>query len=297
MEPLIKWEGHLLEALGPFFKARAKRQYPSVLPERATRKNGPIASSSPARQPPLFPSAASALRVALKRGRGLRWILSYSPQWGCAFESALPAASFECNKCPSHLISGSQTLLFPMHENTERILTRDCAAIQIPAGNTILLPAGSTVFITQSLGGSYTVATEMGLARLSAQNADALGLEVPTGAATPEVAHAADAPVDEKRVWDQLKTCYDPEIPVNIVDLGLIYDCQITPRNGDGALVTVKMTLTAPGCGMGPVLAQEAKAKIESLPGVGEAEVDLVWDPPWNQAMISEAGKMQLGII
>jgi probable FeS assembly SUF system protein SufT len=183
-----------------------------------------------------------------------------------------------------------------MHENTERILTRDCAAIQIPAGNTILLPAGSTVFITQSLGGSYTVATEMGLARLSAQNADALGLEVPTGAATPEVAHAADAPVDEKRVWDQLKTCYDPEIPVNIVDLGLIYDCQITPRNSDGALVTVKMTLTAPGCGMGPVLAQEAKSKIESLPGVGEAEVDLVWDPPWNQAMISEAGKMQLGI-
>jgi probable FeS assembly SUF system protein SufT len=185
-----------------------------------------------------------------------------------------------------------------MHENTERTLTRDCPAVQIPAGNTIVLHAGDTVFITQSLGGSYTVATEMGLARISAQNADALGLEVaPTPAAAAAPRQGGDAPIDEKRVWDQLKTCYDPEIPVNIVDLGLVYDCQITPRNGDGALVTVKMTLTAPGCGMGPVLAQEAKAKIEALPGVDEAEVELVWDPPWNQAMISEVGKMQLGII
>jgi probable FeS assembly SUF system protein SufT len=185
-----------------------------------------------------------------------------------------------------------------MHENTERTLTRDCPAVQIPAGNSITLPAGSTVFITQSLGGSYTVATEMGLARVTAQNADALGLEVPAPeAAAPEPAHTADTPIDEKRIWDQLKTCYDPEIPVNIVDLGLIYDCHITPREAGGALVTVKMTLTAPGCGMGPVLAQEAKSKIETLPGVDEAEVELVWDPPWNQAMISEAGKMQLGII
>ena len=181
-----------------------------------------------------------------------------------------------------------------MHENTERTLTRDCPAVQIPAGNTITLPAGSTVFITQSLGGSYTVATEMGLARVDAKNADALGLEV---AAVPEAAVHPGGPVDEKRVWDQLKTCYDPEIPVNIVDLGLIYDCQIAARDGSGALVTVKMTLTAPGCGMGPVLAQEAKAKIEALPGVDEANVELVWEPAWNQAMISEAGKMQLGIL
>ena len=184
-----------------------------------------------------------------------------------------------------------------MHENTERTLTRDCPAVQIPAGNTIVLHAGDTVFITQSLGGSFTVATEMGLARISAQNADALGLEAPSAAEAPAAPGHTGAAIDEKRVWDQLKTCYDPEIPVNIVDLGLIYDCQITPRNGNGALVTVKMTLTAPGCGMGPVLAQEAKAKIESLPGVDEAEVELVWDPPWNQAMISEVGKMQLGII
>jgi probable FeS assembly SUF system protein SufT len=184
-----------------------------------------------------------------------------------------------------------------MHENTERALTRDCPAVQIPAGNTIVLHAGDTVFITQSLGGSYTVATEMGLARISAQNADALGLEVPSTEAPAAAPGQTGAPVDEKSIWDQLKTCYDPEIPVNIVDLGLIYDCQITPRGPAGALVTVKMTLTAPGCGMGPVLAQEAKSRIESLPGVDEADVELVWEPPWNQAMISEAGKMQLGII
>jgi probable FeS assembly SUF system protein SufT len=183
-----------------------------------------------------------------------------------------------------------------MHENTERTLTRDCPAVQIPAGNTILLEAGTTVFITQSLGGSYTVATEMGLARISAQNADALGLEVQAAPATATVPEGPST-VDDKQVWDQLKTCYDPEIPVNIVDLGLIYDCLITPRDGNGALVNVKMTLTAPGCGMGPVLAQEAKAKIEAIPGVDEASVELVWDPPWNQAMISETGKMQLGII
>ena len=179
-----------------------------------------------------------------------------------------------------------------MHENTERTLTHDCPAIQIPAGNAITLPAGSTVFITQSLGGSYTVATEMGLARVEAKNADALGLEI----ASETKAHA-EGPVDEKRVWDQLKTCYDPEIPVNIVDLGLIYDCHLTPIGPDNFKADVKMTLTAPGCGMGPVLAQEAKSKIEALPGVDEANVELVWDPPWNQAMISEVGKMQLGIL
>src|SRR6201996_8296034 len=108
-----------------------------------------------------------------------------------------------------------------MYENTERTLTRDCPAIQIPAGNTIILPAASTVFITQSLGGSYTVATEMGLARVAAQNADALGIEIePTSKKDTATTGDSSAPVDEKKVWDQLKTCYDPEIPVNIVDLG-----------------------------------------------------------------------------
>lgn len=181
-----------------------------------------------------------------------------------------------------------------MHENTERTLTRDCDAIQIPSGNTLRLTAGTTVFITQSLGGSYTVATENGLARIADADADALGIESAEKRAGRNV---AAGPVEEKTVWDQLKTCYDPEIPVNIVDLGLVYSCEVTPRENAGAKVDVKMTLTAPGCGMGPAIAADARSKIESIPGVDEAEVELVWDPPWNQSMISEVGKMQLGMI
>lgn len=182
-----------------------------------------------------------------------------------------------------------------MHENTEKILLRDCPATRIPSGEAITLPRDSSVFITQALGGSYTVATDQGLARIADADADALGLESMPKSDAPK--SMAEGPVDEKAVWDQLRTCYDPEIPVNIVDLGLVYDCTITPRDTHGALVNVKMTLTAPGCGMGPTIAAEAKSKVLSVPGVGEAEVDLVWDPPWNQAMISEVGKMKLGLI
>jgi probable FeS assembly SUF system protein SufT len=153
--------------------------------------------------------------------------------------------------------------------------------------------------ITQALGGSYTVALLEGyggLARITEANADALGLASST-VAQPAPVPTGNVPVDEKAVWEQLKTCYDPEIPVNIVDLGLVYDCAIEQQDSGPAKVQVKMTLTAPGCGMGPTIAAEARAKIESLPGVGEAQVDLVWDPPWNQAMISEVGKMKLGLI
>jgi len=182
-----------------------------------------------------------------------------------------------------------------MHENTDKILVRDCPATRIPSGEAITLEKGTSVFITQALGGSFTVATDQGLARIADEDADALGLER-TAAVAPQ-ATTTDGPVDEKAVWDQLRTCYDPEIPVNIVDLGLVYDCVITPRGTDGAKVDVKMTLTAPGCGMGPTIAAEAKSKVLGVSGVGDAEVELVWDPPWNQAMISEAGKMKLGLI
>ncbi len=183
-----------------------------------------------------------------------------------------------------------------MHENTEKLLTRDTAATRIPSGEAITLPSGSRVMITQALGGSYTVATDQGLARINDEDADALGFAPSARAAEPP-ATAASGPVEDKAVWDQLRTCYDPEIPVNIVDLGLVYDCVITQRPKDGAQVEVKMTLTAPGCGMGPTIAAEARAKVMSVPGVGGADVQLVWDPPWNQAMISEAGKMKLGLI
>jgi probable FeS assembly SUF system protein SufT len=183
-----------------------------------------------------------------------------------------------------------------MQEHTKKTTTRDCEAIQIPSGTLFTIPAGTEFYITQSLGGSHTVATDFGLARVTDANADAIGIE----SAAPKAAESKPAlesePLDEKAVWEQLKTCYDPEIPVNIVDLGLVYDCQVNPLPG-GAKVEVKMTLTAPGCGMGPTIAAEARSKIMSLPGVEDANVDLVWDPPWNQGMISEVGKMQLGLI
>jgi probable FeS assembly SUF system protein SufT len=184
-----------------------------------------------------------------------------------------------------------------MHENTEKTLLRDCAATRIPSGEAITLTKDTNIFITQALGGSYTVATDLGLARIADEDADALGLEPMPKNTDAAEAVDANGPVDEKAVWDQLRTCYDPEIPVNIVDLGLVYDCIITPRDSHGARVDIKMTLTAPGCGMGPVIASEAKSKVLGVPGVGDAEVELVWDPPWNQAMISEAGKMKLGLI
>ena len=182
-----------------------------------------------------------------------------------------------------------------MHENTETTLTRDCPAIRIPSGDAFTIPAGTRILITQALGGSFTIATDQGLARITDANADALGI-APAEAKAP-AADQGGIKVDEQAVWNQLRTCYDPEIPVNIVDLGLVYDCLIDQPDGGAAKVSVKMTLTAPGCGMGPTIAAEAKQKVMSVPGVGDADVDLVWDPPWNQGMISEAGRMKLGLV
>jgi probable FeS assembly SUF system protein SufT len=176
-----------------------------------------------------------------------------------------------------------------MSDDREKSLARDVEAIRIPSGESVTLNAGMAVFVTQALGGSYTVATEYGLFRIQAHDADALGFEKPETAPEEEPVSGA---VDAEAVWTQLRTCYDPEIPVNIVDLGLVYDCHV-----NGGSVEVKMTLTAPGCGMGPVICAEAKSKILALPGVTDAVVDLVWDPPWNQGMISETGRMQLGLV
>jgi probable FeS assembly SUF system protein SufT len=181
-----------------------------------------------------------------------------------------------------------------MTNNNEIELQQDCEAIQIPAGLKTTIPAGTTVIITQNLGGSYTVACDYGLFRISEENAAALGIE-PRSAKEKSGTSAED--VDEEDVWEQLRTVYDPEIPVNIVDLGLVYDCQVTKDPSAGTRVEVKMTLTAPGCGMGPSIAQDARSKILTIPGVDEADVELVWDPPWNQHMISEIGKMKLGLI
>ncbi len=183
-----------------------------------------------------------------------------------------------------------------MHENTEFTLSRDCEAIQIPSGTKMTIPAGTQGVITQTLGGSYTIATPYGLSRIADKDLDALGLEKPTSTNGAPKA-AAGGTVDEKAVWDQLKQCFDPEIPVNIVDLGLVYDCRLMDKPEGGKKVEVKMTLTAPGCGMGPAIAHDAQSKILSIDGIDEADVQLVWDPPWNQSMISEAGRMKLGMI
>lgn len=185
-----------------------------------------------------------------------------------------------------------------MHENTEFTLSRDCEAIQIPSGSKLTIPAGTPGVVTQALGGSYTIATNYGLTRIAEKDLDALGLNKPqpgNGAIKPD--GTATGPVDEKAVWAQLKQVYDPEIPVNIVDLGLVYDCKIEEKPEGGTKVEVKMTLTAPGCGMGPAIAHDAQSKILTIDGVDEAQVDLVWDPPWNQNMISETGRMKLGMI
>ena len=181
-----------------------------------------------------------------------------------------------------------------MHEKIN--LSREVAAVQIPSGDALSLPAGTEVYITQRLGGTYTVATSQGLARISSEDTDALGIDAGEEAKKQETANRMkDAPLEEQ-VWEQLKGVYDPEIPVDIVNLGLVYDCGIEEEDGK-TTVAVKMTLTAPGCGMGPVIAADAQAKIMTIDGIDDAQVELVWDPAWNQEMISEEGKMKLGMI
>jgi probable FeS assembly SUF system protein SufT len=162
-----------------------------------------------------------------------------------------------------------------MNQTSSVELKRDCSAVQIPAGNSVTLPAGTTVHITQTLGGSYTVQAPGGLFRIVPQDADALGRDVPKPADTSST---ATGPVDEQLIWDTLRTCFDPEIPVNIVDLGLVYDMRLTTRPSGGSDVDVKMTLTAPGCGMGPAIAGDAQVKLLNLPGVDDAHVEIVWE-------------------
>jgi probable FeS assembly SUF system protein SufT len=180
----------------------------------------------------------------------------------------------------------------------QKILIRDVEASVVPIGTKVTLQKGETAHITQSLGGTYTVIVNGNMFRIETKDADALGIEVKAATATTTTSTGPLTQEDlEKKVWEQLKTCYDPEIPVNIVDLGLIYDCHLTAIGQDNYKADVKMTLTAPGCGMGPVLAQDVQNKLISLEPIDEANVELVWDPPWNQSMMTEAAKLQLGLL
>jgi probable FeS assembly SUF system protein SufT len=179
--------------------------------------------------------------------------------------------------------------------NRERTLSRDLTATQIPSGDRQTLPAGTRLMLHQTLGGSFTVQTEFGLFRIDGKDGDALGEK--TADHSVEAETLADGAPDPAAVWDQLRKVYDPEIPVNIVDLGLVYSMDVEKRDDASYRVNVAMTLTAPGCGMGPAIAEDAKGKILLVPGVADADVRITWDPPWNQSMISEEGKMKLGLV
>jgi probable FeS assembly SUF system protein SufT len=208
-----------------------------------------------------------------------------------------PLIDFKCD-CGDYVWRKLNRIEFMSSE--QKILTRDVEASVVPIGTKVTLQKGETAHITQSLGGTYTVIVNGNMFRIESKDADALGIEIsvaPAASATAPPSGPLTQEQLEKKVWESLKTCYDPEIPVNIVDLGLIYDCHLTPIGADNYKADVKMTLTAPGCGMGPVLAQDVQNKLISLEPIDEANVELVWDPPWNQGMMTEAAKLQLGLL
>ena len=181
-----------------------------------------------------------------------------------------------------------------MHSDEPKTLTRDVEAAIVPVGTKVTLQKGEQAYVTQSLGGNYTVVVNGNMFRIEGADSDALGIEreaKKTGTGEPVTAEAL-----EKQVWEQLKTCYDPEIPVNIVDLGLIYDCHLSPINPGSYRVDVKMTLTAPGCGMGNILKADVENRLSKLPEVKEVHVDVVLDPPWTPQRMTEAARLQLGL-
>jgi probable FeS assembly SUF system protein SufT len=180
------------------------------------------------------------------------------------------------------------------NKSKEIVLTRDCDATLIPSGEKLRLSCGDRVVLTQALGGSFTVRTDCGyLARIVATDADAIGFDLPQAI----VPQSAFQPFDINQVMTQLSTVFDPEIPVNVVDLGLIYLCEATEVEGGGHHVKIKMSMTAPGCGMGDILREEARERVKVVPGVTDVDVEIVWDPPWDRSRMSEAAQLQLGML
>ncbi len=173
---------------------------------------------------------------------------------------------------------------------------RDVDAVLIPLGTPVMIPKGAEVQMTQELGGSYTVAVNGNLARVEGTDADALGITGSETVAKPEHQPVAEGPVSKDELWNVLKTCYDPEIPVNIVDLGLVYDCHVVETDEGNNHVDILMTLTAPGCGMGPFIVDDVRQKVLSVANVSDVHVELVFDPPWDRSMMSDEAKLQLGM-
>ncbi|HMD74018.1 MAG TPA: putative Fe-S cluster assembly protein SufT [Steroidobacteraceae bacterium] len=180
------------------------------------------------------------------------------------------------------------------YENEPIVVQRDLKAVTIPAGVEVTLKVGQVGYITQALGGSFTVYIDGNLYRIPGIEADGIGMTV---TAPPEVPPGASEDDIKNIIWQQLKTCYDPEIPVNIVDLGLIYACDVSKNDDDSRTVDIKMTLTAPGCGMGEILVQDVRSKVQMVPTVAHASVELVFDPPWNPTMMSEVARLQTGMM
>ena len=179
------------------------------------------------------------------------------------------------------------------YDNEPFVISREVQGVLVPAGTAVLLHPGQAGYITQALGGSFTLYIEGNLFRLAGADADAIGKEVILAPELPPNSTEDDV---RELAWQQMRSCFDPEIPINIVELGLIYDCTVTANEDGSRHVAVRMTLTAPGCGMGEVLVQDVKQKIELIPTVREADVELVFDPPWNQSMLSEAARLQTGM-
>jgi probable FeS assembly SUF system protein SufT len=170
---------------------------------------------------------------------------------------------------------------------------RDCEVVMIPSGDVVTIPAGTAGYITQALGGSFTVFVDGNLFRVAGLDADAIGREPVMPPSLPDNATEDDV---EKLLWDQLKTCYDPEIPVNIVDLGLVYTCDLETNDEGQRVVDVQMTLTAPGCGMGDILVDDVRSKLELVPTIDKVDVSLTFDPPWNHSMMSEVARLETGM-
>ncbi len=190
--------------------------------------------------------------------------------------------------------TGSNGTSMSYHSSSEPVrFERDCDAVLVPHGERVSLPAGSVGYITQALGGSFTVFVEGNLFRIAGADADAIGKERPEVLELPDSASDADV---ERLAWRQLQTCFDPEIPINVVDLGLIYHCAVASHDDGTRRVEVRMTLTAPGCGMGEFLVEDVRDKLESIPTVEHADVELVFDPPWDRSMMSEAARLETGM-